>query len=65
MASDCYGLQDRIIEVHNNLHYGSDLNINYDEGRISEVSENSRLNSSTRVGGRNLVPEPAPEINLI
>ena len=59
------GLQDRIIEVHNNLHYGSDLNINYDEGRISEVSENSRLNSSTRVGGRNLVPEPAPEINLI
>ena len=54
------GLQDRIIEVHNNPHYGSDSNINYDEGRISESSESSRLNLSVRVGDQNLLCGPGP-----
>ena len=59
------GLQNRLVEVHNNPQYGSDLNINYDEGRISEISEGIRLNSSARIGDQNLYgPDPSPEINL-
>ena len=54
------GLQDRIVEVHNNPHYGSDSNINYDEGTISKSSESSRLNSSTQVGGQNVSYGPGP-----
>ena len=54
------GLQERIVEVHNNLHYGSDSYINNDEGRISESSESSRLNSSVRVGHQNLLYSPGP-----
>ena len=49
------GLQDRIVEVHNNPHYGSDSNINYDEGRISES-----LESSTWVGSQNVSYGPGP-----
>ena len=41
-------------------NYGSDSNINYDEGRISESLESSRLNSSFRVGGQHLLYGPGP-----
>ena len=49
------GLQDRIVEVYNNPHLGSDSNIKYDEGRISKS-----LESSTRVGGQNVSYGPRP-----
>ena len=44
--------------MRNNPYYGSDPNINYDEGRISESLESSRLNSSVRMGGQNLLYGP-------
>ena len=46
--------------MHNNPHYGSDSNINYDEGRISESSESSRLNLSVWVEDQNLLCGPRP-----
>ena len=55
------GVQDRSVKVHNNPHYGSDPNISYDEGRISEFLKSSRLNSSVRVGGQNLLYGPGPK----
>ena len=48
------------MEVHNNPHYGSDSIINYDEGRISESLERSRLNLSVWVGDQNLLCGPGP-----
>ena len=41
--------QNRIIEVRDKTLYGSESNLNYDEGRVSEVSGMKRLNTNTRV----------------
>ena len=46
--------QNRITEVQDHSRYGSESNINYNEGRTSEVSGRTRLSINTRVGDQNL-----------
>ena len=57
------GLQDRIVEVHNNPHYESDSNVNYDEGRISELLESSPHSWGAKMYP--MVPDPVPEVIVI
>ena len=43
--------------------YGSESNLSYGEGRVSEISKNKRMSTNARVGDQNLYgPGPSGEI---
>ena len=47
-------LQNGITEDQDFSQYGSESNVNYDEGRISEISGRTRFSLNTGVGDQNL-----------
>ena len=50
-------------QVENQTLYGSESNLSYGEGRVSEISKNKRMSTNARVGDQNLYgPGPSGEI---
>ena len=47
-------LQNRIIEVRDQTSYGSESNLNYDKGRVSEIYISKQTSTNVRVGDQNL-----------
>ena len=56
--------QNRITEVQDQTIYGSESNLNYKEGRISDVSGRNRLIINARVGDQNLYG-PGPSVRSV